>query len=69
MSRTAEQQRDLDLLRLRLINEAQNRGATWHEIAKGMSFPDAKAAKNWTKKTARHYERVLRREADSRGDG
>lgn len=57
--------RERDLIRLRLIDSALQRGATWHEIAKGMGFPDGKTAKNQTKKLARRYERVLRREAET----
>jgi DNA-binding transcriptional MerR regulator len=65
---TSQRQRDLDLLRLRLISEAKERGISWHQIAKGMNFPDAKTAKNTTKKLARRYERLLRREAEQGGD-
>lgn len=57
-------ERERDFLRLRLIDEALQRGTTWHEIAKGMGFSNAKAAKNETKKLARRYERILRREAE-----
>jgi hypothetical protein len=57
--------RDRDLIRLRLIDLAQKRGATWHEIARGMGFPNGKIAKNETKKLARRYERLLRREAET----
>lgn len=58
-------EREQDLIRLRLIDSALQRGITWHEIAKSTGYPDGKTAKNATKKLARKYERILRREAET----
>lgn len=52
------------LLRLRLINDAQERGATWSSIAQALGYTDGKAAKNDVKKTARRLERLLRAEGE-----
>ncbi len=52
------------LLRLRLINDAQERGATWASIAEALGYPSAKAAKNDVKKAARRLERLLRAEGE-----
>jgi hypothetical protein len=60
---------DAVMLRLRLINDAQERGATWAELARALGYPSAKAAKNDVKKTARHLERQLRARAEGVNGG
>lgn len=57
------------MLQLRLINEAQERGATWSSIAEALGYRDGKAAKNDVKKTARRLERLLRAEAERMTNG
>jgi hypothetical protein len=61
---TSDQERAELMLRLRLINDAQERGATWAGIATALGYPNGKAAKNDVKKTARQLERLLRAEAE-----
>lgn len=53
-------------IKLRLINDAQERGATWADIAKALGYSDAKAAKNDIKNSAKRLERLLRSEAQKR---
>lgn len=60
--------RDELMLRLRLINDAQERGATWAGIAQALGYVSAKAAKNDVKKKARQLERELRKEGGTHGD-
>ena len=52
------------LVALRLINDAQEQGSTWADIATAFGYPDAKAAKNDVKDMARRLERRLRAEAE-----
>lgn len=52
------------LLQLRLINEAQEHGATWASIAQALGYSSGKAIKNDVKKMARRLERLLRAEAE-----
>lgn len=54
--------RERDLLHLRMIDLAQQRGLTWAQIAKPLGT-DGKSLKNDTKKLARRLERQLRDEA------
>lgn len=62
--------RDELMLRLRLINDAQERGATWSQIADALGYASAKALKNEVKVTARRLQRELRAEtAREVGDG
>lgn len=56
-------------LQLRLINEAQQRGATWASLAKALGYADGKAVKNDVKKIARRLERTLRAEAEGAANG
>lgn len=51
--------RDELALKLRLINDAQERGATWAEIARALGYASAKALKNEVKVTARRLQREL----------
>ncbi len=64
-----ETERDRLMIRLRLINDAQERGSTWGDIAKALGYPSSKAAKNDVKKSARRLERLLRAEAQGRLKG
>lgn len=57
------------MLQLRLINDAQERGATWASIAKALGYADGKAVKNDVKKIARRLERELRAEATGGAHG
>lgn len=66
---TSDQERAEIMLRLRLINDAQERGATWAGIASALGYSDGKAAKNDVKKTARRLEKLLRTEAEKVTDG
>jgi hypothetical protein len=50
------------MLALRMINDAQESGATWAIIAEALGYPNAKAAKNDVKKVARRLEKALRKE-------
>ncbi len=54
---------DRDLLRLRMIALAQERGLSWASIAKSLGVKDGKTLKNDTKHLARRLERQLRNEA------
>jgi len=47
------------MLKLRLINDAQERGATWAEIAAALGYASAKALKNEMKVAARRLQREL----------
>lgn len=49
------------LLTLRLINDAQERGATWADVARTLGLVSGKDAKNQAKRAARRLERALRR--------
>lgn len=60
----ADETRAKLMLQLRLINDAQERGATWASIAKTLGYSSGKAAKNDVKKTARRLEKLLRIEAE-----
>jgi transposase-like protein len=53
------------MLKLRLINDAQERGATWAEIARALGYASAKALKNEVKVTARRLQRELWAEAET----
>jgi len=57
--------RDELMLKLRLINDAQERGATWAEIARALGYASAKALKNEVKVTARRLQRELWAEAET----
>jgi hypothetical protein len=49
------------LLRLTLINDAQERGPSWDAIARTLGVSSGKQLKNDTKKLARALQRELRR--------
>lgn len=49
------------LLRLALINDAQERGLSWDAIARTLGVSSGKQLKNDTKKLARALQRELRR--------
>lgn len=51
--------RDELMLKLRLINDAQERGATWAQIASALGYASAKALKNEVKVAARRLQREL----------
>lgn len=55
--------RDRDLLRLRMISLAQERGLSWAQIARSIGAKNGKTLKNETKHLARRLERQLRAEA------
>jgi len=57
------------MLKLRLINDAQERGATWAEIAKALGYASAKALKNEVKVAARRLQRELWAEAETVSGG
>lgn len=50
------------MLTLRLINDAQERGATWADVARTLGLTSGKDAKNQTKRAARRLQRALWRE-------
>ena len=64
-----DQERAKLMLRLRLINDAQERGATWAGIAAALGYPNGKAVKNDVKKVARQLERTLRAESEAVTNG
>lgn len=51
------------MLKLRLVNDAQERGASWAQIAAVLGYASAKQLKNEVKVAARHLQRELWAEA------
>lgn len=55
------------ILKLRLIHDAQERGASWAQLAAALGYASAKALKNDVKVTARRLQRELWAEAEVAG--